>query len=191
METNQTVPTSAQQLDLITRMIEEARGNVKRGGFFFLFWGWVIFFAELGHYGIANFTDYNHPYIVWLITIPAFIYSMIKGYQMGKNAQVTTHIDKIQMWLWYSFAVSVFLLVFFGYKIGWNLNPVIMLMAGAATFMSGIIIRFKPLLWGGIAFWLFAIACYLADVNTSYLFGAAGIFCGYLIPGYLLKRSTK
>jgi hypothetical protein len=91
------------------------------------------------------------------------------------------------MWLWIGFGISVFTLVFFGYTIQYNLNPVILLMSALPTLVSGVIIKFKPLVVGGIMFWVFGIVCFLVSIEYQTLVGAAAVIVGYLIPGYLLK----
>ena len=50
-------------------------------------------------------------------------------------------------------------------------------------------IRFKPLIAGGLVFWAFGIVCFLVSREFQPLVGAAAIIGGYLIPGYLLKNS--
>jgi hypothetical protein len=70
---------SAQEsLDIITTMISEAKGKAQQNGFHFLLWGWVVAMANLGMY-ILTQLDYPRPYIVWAITIPAWITSLYDG----------------------------------------------------------------------------------------------------------------
>jgi hypothetical protein len=108
---------SAQQsLDIITSMIREAKGKAQKNGFYFLFWGWIVVIANLGMY-TATLLDYRHPYIVWVITIPAWIFSLYRGYKQGKSERITTHFDSVSIWLWVWFGICIFTMVGFGYKI--------------------------------------------------------------------------
>lgn len=179
---------SAQEsLDIITDMIREAKGNVQQHAFHFLMWGWVVVAANLGMYTLARM-GYPYAYMVWLITLPAWAVSFYVGYKRGRAARRTTHFDKISMWLWICFGVCIFTLIAFGSKINHQLNPLIITVSAIPTFMSGQIIRFRPLMFGGVALWIFGIACFLTPRALQPLVGAAGIFCGYLIPGYLLQN---
>lgn len=108
--------------------------------------------------------------------------------KQDKTGVVFTHLDKITMWLWLSFGLIIATLVVFGHAINYQLNPVILLVSAIPTFVSGIVLRFTPLVVGGISFWIFAIICFLSPATIQSLLGAAAIICGYLIPGYLLKR---
>src|SRR5687767_9350597 len=105
-----------QSLDIITQMINQAQGNVRGSSLHFLLWGWVIAIANLGMFTLIQL-EYSRPYIVWLITIPAWITSMYFGYKQGKAVRITTHIDKITMWMWIVYGCSIFTLIFFGRSI--------------------------------------------------------------------------
>ena len=179
--------TAEQSLDIITSMIRQAKGNVQRNNFYFLLWGWIIVIANLGMY-ILSVLDYKHPYIVWVITVPAWIYTLFKASRTAKTTQPITHFDRISGWLWISFGITTFCLVAFGSLINYQINPLILTMSAIPTFVSGIILRFKPLVIGGISFWVFGVVCFLVTKELQPLIGATAVICGFLIPGYLLKR---
>lgn len=179
-----------QSLDLITSMIHQAKGNVRLKAFYFLLWGWVVILADLGMFTLAQL-EYSRPYIVWVITIPAWILSIYKGYRYDRVDPSPTHLDRISAWLWTSFGIVIFTLVAFGYKINFQLNPVILLVCAVPTFVSGVIIKFKPLIVGGIVFWLFGIACFFIPMPYQFVAAALCIAIGYLVPGYMLKKQES
>jgi hypothetical protein len=180
-----------QSLDLITTMINQAQGKMRKNSFYFLLWGWTVMIANFGMYGLMRFTDYPHPYFVWVITLPAWIITMIYGSRQDKEAAVNTHLDKINMWLWISYGVSILPILIFMREINFNINPLILLLTAVPTFITGIMLRFKPLLFGGLNFWIFGIVAFLVDAQTQYLLGGVAIFFGYLVPGYLLKTTHE
>lgn len=182
---------SAQQsLDIITSMIRQAQGRVSGNSFYFLLWGWCISLANFGMFGLMRFTDYPYPYVVWLIAIPAWIVTMIYGKKQGEELPRRSHLDRINMWLWLGMGACVFPICLFGYALNWNINPIILLMAAPPTFISGIIIKFKPLLVGGVCFWISGSLSFLVSQQDQYLIGGIAIMLGYMVPGYLL-RSLK
>ncbi len=187
MKTDSENLSANESLDIIAQMIRQAQGNVRKGSFYFLLWGWVVSFANLGMFTLIQL-KYSRPYMVWLITIPAWLASMYYGYSRSKEQRVVTHIDRTTMWLWISYGICIFTLVFFGSTINWKLNPIILLMTMIPTLVSGIIIRFKPLIIGSILIWLFAIVSFLVDYQYQYLTGTLAVICGYLVPGYMLKN---
>jgi hypothetical protein len=66
-----------------------------------------------------------------------------------------------------------------------------LLIAGIATTTSGLSIRFKPLVIGGISFFIFSIITTFVSNEYIALFVGVAIICGYLIPGYLLKSAKE
>jgi hypothetical protein len=177
----------SQSLEVITAMIQQAQGKMRKNSFYFLLWGWAITLANFGMFALMKF-HYAYPYAVWLITIPAWVITMIYGSRQDKQAGVSTHLDKLNMWLWISYGVSLAPIIFFMAKLNYNVNPVVLIMTSVPTFLTGIMLRFKPLLFGGINFWLMGILCFLADNQLQYLIGGFAIMVGYLVPGYMLRK---
>jgi len=188
METENQTLTTQQSLDIITRMIRQAHGNVKKSSVYLILWGVVITLANLGMFALM-WADYPRPYLVWLITIPAWILTIYISYRHGKNASVRSHFDRINAFLWYSYGIIIFTLIVFGYKINFQLNPVILLVSAIPAFVSGKIIKFRPLAIGGILLWIFGILCFLVGGPWQYLLAAIAVTCGYLIPGLMLRNN--
>lgn len=189
METEKPIFTTQQSLDIITSMIAEARGNVQRSSIYFIMWGLVVAAANLGM-AILMLLDYRHPYVVWLVTIPAWIATFLISRRHAREATSSSHLDRINMFLWYSYGVVVLTLVAFGFKINFQLNPVILLMSACPVLVSGIVTRYRPLIIGGVLFWLFGIICFLVSGPWQYLVGAIAVTCGHLIPGLMLRKKT-
>jgi hypothetical protein len=68
-----------------------------------------------------------------------------------------------------------------------NIGPFILLLAGYPTFISGIVIKFRPLIIGGISFWIMALIAHFAGPSIAPLVVPVAVLAGYLIPGYMLK----
>ena len=60
-----------------------------------------------------------------------------------------------------------------------------------ATFATGKILKFTPLLFGGIVFWLSAFICLKVVDESQLIVQAVSTFLGYIIPGILLWRNFK
>ncbi len=181
--------TSTESLEIITRMIHQTKGNAKEGSFYFLFWGWITVIASLGHFYLDYFTEIQHPYMVWLIGIPGWIISMIYGYKQSGKKKVRSYSDGLIMWTWLSFLFSILIVIFAGSYLNFHITALILLFSGMATFITGLIIRFNPLVIGGSSFWIFSpIAIYLG-ITYAPLVMAVAVTVGYLIPGYLLRKS--
>jgi hypothetical protein len=182
--------TPEQSLAVITSMIQQAKGNMQKNSFYYLLWGWTIVVANLGVYILIQL-DIPNPYWMFLITILAAVVTIIYSFRQGKMKMTFTHLDQIHKWLWMGFGITCFIFWVFGKQIGWQINPVIMTLCGVPTFISGIMLRFKPLLIGGISFWIFGCIIFLVGSETQFLLAAIAVAIGYLVPGYLLKKSDS
>jgi hypothetical protein len=179
---------SAQEsLLIITRMINEAKGHLQKNSFYFLLWGWTIVIAQLSMFFLFRM-EYAHPYIAWVITFPVWIFTMFRAFTKTKQTRTRTHFDAISGWLWTSFSIIIFTMVIFGGKINYQLNPIILLVTAMPTIVSGVILKFRPLIAGGIIFWICGIITFLVAIENQPLVGALAITFGYLVPGYLLQQ---
>jgi hypothetical protein len=190
METNDKNLTTEESLDLITSMINQAQGNVKDVSKFFLLWGWVVILANVSMY-VLILMEYPRPYLAWLLVIPAWIFTFYIAGKGKKQRKAVTHLDRIITALWLSFGVLALTLVVFGSKINFQLNPVILLFTSIPTLVTGIIVKFRPLVSGGIIFWVCGILSFLAPFEYQNLICAVAFILGYLIPGYRLKGKSK
>ncbi|HPM32333.1 MAG TPA: hypothetical protein PLJ60_18510 [Chryseolinea sp.] len=181
--------TPEQSLDVITSMINQAKGNMQRSSFYFLLWGWTIVIANLGVYVLLKFTSVENPFLMFALTIPAGIIAIIYGVRNSKVVIVKTHLDNVSKWIWLGYGINCFIFVIVGKFINWQINPIIITMCAMPTFLSGVVLRFKPLMFGGIVFWILGIVSFLAPVEIQFLLAAVAVAFGYLIPGYLLKKS--
>lgn len=181
--------TPQESLDLITSMIRQSKGNMQKSSFYFLLWGWTIVIANLVIFILLKFTSIENPYIVFAITIPSAVISVVYGIRQGKKIVAPTMLDNINKWLWTGFGITCFIFAFFGQRIGYQINPVIITMCAVPTFLSGIMLHFRPLMFGGIVFWIVGIASFLAPVSIQFLLASVAVTLGYLVPGYLLKKS--
>ena len=63
-----------QSLQLIESMINRAKDKFAEDGSMYLLWGWLVFVCSLVQFILLHVINYPQHYIVWLATIPVFIY---------------------------------------------------------------------------------------------------------------------
>ena len=183
-------PSSQESLEIIRTMIAKAKGDFKANAFHFLWWGWIVLLGSLGHYALLTFTSVAHPQLAWLVIIFGIAGSITKGIKSNKEARVKTYTGKIYGVIWISFLVNYFILLFFLAKINYYITPLILIMAAASTFISGSMMRFKPIQIGAMCIWIAGIAAFMVSLPNQLLITAMAIFLGYLVPGYLLKNAN-
>lgn len=118
------------------------------------------------------------------------VVSGIYGYRLGKKATVKTIIDTSMIYLWNGFVVSILIIITIGIvnHVSWHtINPLIIVLYGLGTFVSGGILKFRPLIRGGILAWVLSIIAFLVQSEIQLLIMALAIIVSYLIPGYMLK----
>jgi hypothetical protein len=190
MENKEKMMTGEESLKIITDMINKTKVNISQGSFHLLFWGWLIFACSLSEYLLLRLTDFAHPYYVWLLVIPGVFVSMIYGFVTGRKATVHTYADRLYMWTWMGFLLAAIVLFTVHSKSMDTIAPYILLLAGFPTFVSGIIIKFRPLIAGGVSFWIFALIVNFAGPSIGPLGVPLAMLTGYLIPGYMLKKKV-
>lgn len=177
-----------ESIDIITRMINQAKGNVAQSRFYILFWGWLVLIMSLGHFFLAVFTNYPYPFAVWSLSIIGVIVSFIYGYRESRQRKVTTFADTVYKQVWFSFIAIYFVLVAFMPRYNFYITPMVLLFASMATYLSGVILKFKPYRWGGLWIFLMAIVAFLLPGDWHPLASAFAVLFGYLVPGYMIKK---
>jgi len=190
MEAENQILTAEQSLEIITKMIRQAHGNVRRSSAYLILWGATIALANIGMFTLL-LLEYARPFVVWLITIPAWLVTIFISYIRKKNATTISHLDKINLLLWYSYGIVIFTVVAFGFKVNFQLNALVLLISAVPTFVSGIIVKFRPLVVGGILYWILGIVCFLVGDPWQYLVGAIAVTTGHLIPGLMLSNNKE
>jgi hypothetical protein len=176
-----------QSLDLIAEMINQAKGNVRDNSFYYLFWGWVLIAVHLGSFTLVQL-DFAYPFAIWLIILPAWIVSFVYGSRQAKKEnRALSHLEKVNVLLWVSFGVLAVVIPFFGAFINYQINPVILLVGSMATLTSGAIIKYRPLMLGGLVIFFFGLGSFFFTHQQQSLISAVAIALGYLVPGYMLK----
>ncbi|TAL66020.1 MAG: hypothetical protein EPN88_09120 [Bacteroidetes bacterium] len=188
MENNEKMMTGEESFRIITEMINKTKVNIRQGSFHLLFWGWLIFAISLSEYLLTKLSGFAHPYYVWMLVIPGVFVSMIYGFATGRKTKVHTYADMLYMWTWMGFLIAAVVLFIVHSKRLDTVAPYILLLAGFPTFVSGFIIKFRPLIAGGICFWIFALVISFAGPSIAPLGIPVSMLTGYLIPGYMLRN---
>lgn len=191
---NQEKPMSeAESIQLITSMINKAKNRFSETGAWYLFWGWLVVFCCLSQFIALYFFENENAYYIWYLTWVAPIYQVIKTRRSKKKKRVKTYTGEIigYVWLVYVICITLFIFILIYLKSFSGINPAVLIMYGMPTFLSGIILKFKPLRIGAICCWILAIFAALVTYEFQLLLVALAVFLAWIIPGYLLKIKFK
>jgi hypothetical protein len=178
-----------ESLDIISDAIQKTKENIKEQSFYYLLWGWLASIAAIMNYIILNFTNFVHHWLPWAILMPlGGIVAMVYSIKNNNKKSYETYLDVFLKYLWISIGVSFILAVFMSLIL--NISPaiIVLLLAGIGTLISGLVMKFKPLILGGILFFVFSLTSVFVDDSFKLLIFAIAITIGYLTPAYILKR---
>lgn len=186
--------TPEQSLKLIESMIGQAKKSFHRMSFYFLLWG-VLLTLAMASQLLAVQLGWHGKYIgmFWVgASILGGIASAVHGFREGKRERVETLADRVLMWLWIGFMITLFATIA-GAGVAGYTTPVgsIMLLTGLPTFITGQMIKFKPLIIGGILFWVLGTISFFADPLWIGILNITGMLFGYIIPGFMLQRQEN
>ena len=186
-----------ESLLLIESMINRAKDKFAEDGSMYLLWGWVVFVCSLTQFVLMHFFKYPYHYIVWFASWIIVVYQLVYIRKKIKRRRVRTYTGYILGYVWLTFVIVIFLLAFLigrltegDYYI--HISPILLTIYGIPIFLSGIILRFKPLVVGGIGCWILSIAAMLIDnYDYQFLLIPLAMIIAWIIPGYLLRAKYK
>lgn len=193
MEHSEKALSPQESLRVIQDTIDLAKRTAQENGFHFLLWGWLIVLASAANWYLLIHPIYPRPELVWSIMVvvgmPA---SLIREWmRASKKEQSSNVIHKWYGWTWLGFGISMLISIPFAVRNGISPIPYILVLTGFATFISGLMLNFKPLLFGAAAIWACGLWCLFLSPEHHLLMQAAAAAFGYLIPGYLLNHQIR
>jgi hypothetical protein len=186
--------TPEQSLRLINKMITEVKHGLQDNGFFFLFWGWLVFLSAITNFVLLKMEN-EYAFYVWPILMPlggivSAVYGIMRRKKEGKR--VKTFIDRAMAYVWIAFGVSLFIVLSSGSKLGVEkVYPFVLLIYGIGTFITGGIIKMKLLITGGIICWMLSIIAFYVTFDIQLLLLAGAIAIAYIVPGHVINSNYR
>lgn len=185
-----------EQLKIIQDMIEKTRIRMADSGIFFILWGWLVLAACLGQYLLVYLSREEWIGFNWFGLMGlGFAISIFLGLRKERKVEVRTYSYVATTSLWQACGSSMALVAFVGFPLGvvpvHALIPIMAVISGIGTFVTGRIVEWKPLQWAGLLWWTTALG--LMGIHWHYhsLALAVVIIPAYLVPGYLLRREYQ
>jgi len=181
-----------ESLRVIRETIDLAKHSFRENGFHFLLWGWLVVIASVAHYYLAEIQHAARPDMAWMIMVVvgvpvAFFYE----WRRSKREKSENIVHNWYGLIWLGFGVSMVISIPMAVRNGLSPIPFILVLIGFATFMSGVLLRFTPLLIGAAVMWAGALWCMFLTPSQHLLIQAGCAVLGYLVPGYLLNAQSR
>jgi len=182
-----------ESLLLIQSMIDRTKQAISDKSIYYLVWGWITFVACTGQFMLKHIYDYPKHYYVWWLVAPGLVFSVVYGAREDKKQKIKTYVGESIKFLWIGMGIAYLVLSMILSELGWDkpVFPFFIMLYGLGTFISGNIIKFRPLILGGICAFILAIVSTYASYDYQMLFGAGAILVSYIIPAYILRAKQK
>lgn len=191
METQEHQMTAKQSLDIIQSMIDKARFNFARGSFYFILWGVLLIAAGISEFVLGRVLESYWAFIGWpIVGVLGGISSFVYGARTSKNDMIN-HLDRIYSSLWVSYFITLAIMIITMANNQQDPGGYVMIVTGLPTFLTGYILRFRPLMVGGVVFWVLGIlSLYFLEEYRSLIFSFS-VLLGYLVPGLMMKTIKR
>ncbi len=189
--------TPEESLRIIQKSISNSRRNMREGSFYYLLWGWALIGASLVNYFLIRQLIRLERYdeimlkslLAWgVFILAAMIIQFVRQSGASKKERVVTHLDRYITILWVTAGVLMGLMTFLSLRLDAYPTPFILGVTAMATAVSGLMIRFRPLVIGAFVFLAAAVISSFLRGTDQLLVFAVAVCLGYLVPGYLIRR---
>lgn len=190
MQNDDTIRNPAESLLIIESMIHAARNRFSENGTLYLVWGWVVFICAIFHFIALQYSLMEQPQLVWFLTWGAFIYQMVYLFKRRKTQKVKGYSDEILGTVWLVFLACGFLAAMItGPKGHWEeMYSLFLMLYGMPTILSGIILKFPPLVWGGLSCWVICVITLFVSFIYMLPLLALAVLLAWIIPGYIMQK---
>ena len=182
--------TPEQSLELITQVIGEAKNKFEENGVIYSMWGAMLAGAALFQYAMLKNDQAEISYYGYLLLPLGSLFSWYyyTKKRTGKQNQVSKNVSI--SWGIISFNLLV-LGFFFNAVLQDNLTPVLLILMGIGTAISGSLIRSQLILIAGLLLNISGLICFQLDwINHPLLLGVSAILF-ILVPGLLLMAKYQ
>ncbi len=187
--------TPQDHLRIIYEMIDNAKEDFREGAFYYLLWGWLVLIASLATFVFLKLGWGNHSFYAWPVLMGSGgIIALARGFRTSRTARVQTYVSTATMYLWIGFSISLLLILtaYLWGKLPYDATyPIFIVFYGLGAFVSGGILRFRPLVVGGLLSWAIAAFAFAVPFEYQLLLTALSVAVSWLTPGYLLKMKQE
>lgn len=175
-----------ESLDIIKNMITKTQRQYSDDSFYYMMWGWLVFVASISHFILIQLQIEQAP-MVWLLMPVGGVVSIIYGFKQNKKEKTKTYVSTYMSYLWCAMVIAMIIVLTMAIRLEDKTYPVLILIYGIGTFVSGGLLNFKPLIIGGIICFVLSVVSFFMVFEYQLLFIAMAMLVSYIVPGHLLK----
>src|SRR5258707_10023024 len=147
----------SESLQLIMDVIGRTRENIKEHGYLFLLWGWLIAIASILFFLLHTYTTFKLYFLPFpILALTGIVVTLVSWSKRAHTAE--TYIAYYLKRLWQALGLGFIVVVFINVVQGNLPFTYTILLGGIGTLVSGLVLRFRPLIIGGLMFLAMSIA---------------------------------
>jgi hypothetical protein len=197
MEANQLNPEifdETQSLKVIREMIELSKKKIRNDGILLIVWGYAASLPALINYlkeilFLPNRLMFLLKFVDPVLPLLALFFTIY--YILTQGKKVTTYIGASLRQVWISLFGCMVLTNLILYNVTHEVNftlqhPLFMVLTAFAILVTGVILRYKPIIFGGVVFGILAYCASFLTLHDQMLLDGIGWFLALAIPGHIL-----
>jgi hypothetical protein len=177
-----------ESIRLIDSMIKKAKRSYVTKGLASIVWGMLIIVCSLVTWAQIQLS-FDIGFDIWLLLFFAIIPQIYFSVKEKRQRKFESLEGESISYVWTAFGVAIFIVSFYNSRYGSNESSTLfMVLYGIPTFITGGMMKFKPMIFGGLVCWLFSIISVYTPVKIDLLLMAGCGLFAWLIPGIILWR---
>lgn len=180
-----------ESLQLINRMIHEAKGYFYESGMAALVYGFSILLCSVLAW-LRDRHNIDFPFHPFYILVPVFFIQSFIQIREEKKKKAKTFTDEAIDYVWTGYFLSVFAAFcasFAGFT--YLIISIVLLLTGLAVFLTGMISKFKYHIVTSFITWLLAVVSFFIQNENIYMLLAVTAIMVWIIPGFILNNVFK
>ncbi|SFQ12228.1 hypothetical protein [Parafilimonas terrae] len=183
--------TGEESFKLINRMIHEAKGYFYESGLGGIIYGISIFICCVLSWLVESNTM-SFPFHPLFLLTPVFFIQAWVQYREEKKKKAKTFTDEVIDYVWTGYFLSVFAALCGNFiNAGYIIITIVLLLTAFASFITGMITKFRYHIICGLVCMLIAIVSFFVQSASIYLLMAVTALIVWLVPGLILRARFK
>jgi len=180
-----------ESLELIFQMIKNTKQRLEDGnGKPFLIWGYITFIVSVVVFYFINKTgNYLYNWIWFAIPIIGSIGMLL--FAKNDKKRGFTFIDRIIANIWTVLGIAAVLISLSAFFVRIPILPLILLLMGIGTTLTGLVVKFKPAILSGILGMLSCALPFLMPESEQILVFGFMFLIMMVIPGHILNYNGR
>jgi len=183
-----------ESLELISQMITNSRQKLEDGnGMPFLIWGYTTFFVSLIVFFLINSTnDYHYHFIWFLIPVIGSIGMFVSKRSEAKHSgHARNFIDRFIGNIWTVIGIAAFIITIGAFFVRIPILSLVLLLMGIGTALTGLIIKFKPVIISGFIGMASCVVPFIVNGNEQIIVFGIIYLIMMVFPGHILNYKGK